>query len=152
MPYGAARFTEAFRIFCAQFVFGRSLFLTREELTQFTHENKPVGPTTAKQLLDLAGEEHRLETRNCRYLTAHWFNSKNYSILGNASILPIETRNREPLFLVRVKKFTHSKVDFSIPALSVKTAHTMKDYVISLTPAQIMLNTCREQDLSENSP
>jgi len=23
MPYGAARFTEAFRIFCAQFVFGR---------------------------------------------------------------------------------------------------------------------------------
>jgi len=32
MPYGAARFTEAFRIFCAQFVFGRSPPLTREEL------------------------------------------------------------------------------------------------------------------------
>jgi len=104
MPYGAARFTEAFRIFCAQFVFGRLLSLTREELTQFTHESKPVGPTTAKQLLDLAGEEHRLETRDCRYLTAHWFNSENYSILGTELILPIEIRNREPLFLVRVKK------------------------------------------------
>jgi len=117
---------------------------------QFTHENKPAGPNTAKQLLDLAGEEHRLETRDCRYLTAHWFNSKNYSVLGTASILPIETRNREPLFLVRVRKFAHSKVDFSILALSVKTARMTKDYVISLTPAQIMLNTRREQDLSEN--
>jgi len=50
---------------------------------------------------------------------------------------------------MRVKKFTHSKVDLSIPALSVKTVRMTKDYVISLTPAQIVLNACKEQDLSE---
>ena len=56
MPYGAARFTEAFRIFCAQFVFGRSLSLTREELMQFTHDNKPVGLLVA-HAMDLMGQK-----------------------------------------------------------------------------------------------
>ena len=70
MPYGAAILTEAFRIFCAQFVFGRSLSLTREELLEFTRETKPTGPATTNQLLDLAGEEQRPETCDCRYRSA----------------------------------------------------------------------------------
>jgi len=61
----------------------------------------------------------------------------------------MEIRNREPVLMVIVKKFTKAKVDLDIPVLAVHRALT-KQYIISLTAAarKVKLHVAKEAFLS----
>jgi len=49
VPYSLAYVTEAFTFYCARFIFGRSLSLTRKELVTFTREQSPDTAAIPKQ-------------------------------------------------------------------------------------------------------
>ena len=153
VPYSIAYVTEAFKFFCARFIFGRSLSLTRKELVTFTSEQSPDTNATPKQTVQSKMQsdwtvENRIVLKEKRYISLHYWNRANWHIHQEPGILPNTVRNMEPMLICDVVKFTNAHIDINIPQLAYQTKQRTTKFVISLTLPNIMLYTCRLEDIT----
>ena len=151
LPYSEARFTEAFDDYCEKLVIGKQLSLTNEEITEFTKENSPMDGQTLTQYIQSLPEDQHIQVKDRVYITLYWWANTSWSIHDDPNLLPPEVRNREPLLLAIVKKFTRTKIDIEIPSLAKITTKTTKPYIIALSWPNFLLFTTREQNIRDLS-
>ena len=151
LPYIEARFTEAFQDYCEKLVIGKQLSLTNEELTEFARQNTPAEGQSLQQYMASLPEQQQIHQADRVYITVYWWANTTWSIHDNETLLPPEIRNREPLLLAIVKKFTRTRIDMEIPSLAKITSKTTKPYVIALSWPNFLLFTTREENIRESS-
>ena len=149
MPYTIAMNTEAFTEFCEKRIIGRELAMTRNELQQFTDEQRPKGNESIASKMKTWPLKDRIELKERRYITAHYWNTTQWHIHQNKDILPVEVRNYEPLMECIVEAITPKHIDVEIPLFAKTSGKRLKKYVIALTLPQILLYTARESELRE---
>ena len=148
LPYAVVYTTEAWKNFCATYIYGKSLYLTRAEEIAFTNENSPIATQTLQNKWIELFPNNPIRTRDRRYITAHFWNSRTWHVRQQLDTLPAEIRNREPVFLAIIEKFTLKRVDLDVPVLGKRVGLRDKSYRISMTLPQLLLYTINVEDLS----
>jgi len=151
LPYKEAYFTEAFIEHCEKIVIGKQLSLTNNELATYVKENSPPSKLSLLQYMQTLPPERKVELNDRIYITVHWWATTKWGIYDDPDFLPGVIRNREPLLLAIVHKFTKTKIDLEIPALYKITDKSTKPFIIAMSYPNFLLYTTKEENIREQS-
>jgi len=149
--YSEAYFTEAFIEHCEKIVIGKQLSLTNSELATYVKENSPPNKLSLVQYMQTMPPEQKVELNDRIYITVHWWATTKWGIYDDPDFLPGVIRNREPLLLAIVTKFTMTKIDPEIPTLFKISDKSTKPFIIAMSYPNFLLYTTKEENIREQS-